>query len=179
MEQTEAILIRKRKWSDTSLITTWFTANHGKVTTVAKAARRAGSPFAGGLDLFHRVEIAYVCSRKSAVHTLREVRLIEPFNSVGTTNLFLCGYFAELVDLVTQPGCPAPEIFDLLNRAYRHLSNNPANTRALEFFENELCRLMGIEDSATCTLVAIETYCGRIPTSRKAAVDLLNPRITP
>ena len=166
MEQTEAILIRKRKWSDTSLITTWFTANHGKVTTVAKAARRAGSPFAGGLDLFHHVEIAYVCSRKSAVHTLREVRLIEPFDSVGTTNLFLCGYFAELIDLVTQPGCPAPEIFDLLNRS-------------LEFFENELCRLMGIEESATCTLVAIETYCGRIPISRKAAVDLLNPRTAP
>ena len=179
MEQTEAILIRKRKWSDTSLITTWFTASHGTVTTVAKAARRAGSPFAGGLDLFHHVELAYVSSRKSEVHTLREVRLIKPFNSVGTTNLFLCGYFAELVDLVTQPSCPAPEIFDLLNRAYRHLSNNPANTRALEFFENELCQLMGIEDSATCTLVAIETYCGRIPTSRKAAVDLLNPRITP
>ena len=57
--------------------------------------------------------------------------------------------------------------------------SGPASNRSLEFFENELCRLMGIEDSATCTLVAIETYCGRIPTSRKAAVDLLNPRTAP
>ena len=52
MEQTEAILIRRQAWSDTSLIVTWFTLAHGKVGTMAKAARRANSPFAGHLDFF-------------------------------------------------------------------------------------------------------------------------------
>ena len=175
MEQTEAILIRKRNWSDTSLIVTWFTAAHGKQTTIAKAARRAGSSFAGCLDLFHRAEIGFVASRKSQIHTLREVRVLEAFDSITAANLFLCGYFAELIDLVTEPGEPVPEIYDLLQRAVRHLKSQPASLRALDFFEGELCRHLGIHDDANNTLIAIETYCGRVPASRKAALNLLQP----
>lgn len=176
MEQTEAILIRKRNWSDTSLIVTWFTAAHGKQTTIAKAARRAGSPFTGCLDLFHRTEIGYVSSRKSSIHTLREVRILEAFDSITAANLFLCGYFAELIDLVTEPGVPAPEIYDLLQRAVHHLKSQPASLRALDFFEAELCRQMGIHDEANNAVTAIETYCGRVPASRKGALNLLHPQ---
>ncbi len=71
MEETEAILIRRQPWSDTSLIVTWFTLGHGKVGTMARAARRTHSPFAGVLDLFHRVEIAYVPGRRGPLGTLR------------------------------------------------------------------------------------------------------------
>ena len=179
MEQTEAILIRKTSWSDTSLIITWFTAAHGKLTTIARAARRAGSPFSGRLDLFHRVEIGFLPSRTSAMHTLREVRLVEVFASTSVANLFLCGYFAELVDLVTQPGESFPEIFDLLARASGHLSRAPATPRALEFFESELCRMLGVHDGTACPLAAIETYCGRIPASRMPALRMLTPTTAP
>jgi DNA repair protein RecO (recombination protein O) len=175
MEQTEAILIRKTPWSDSSLIITWFTAGHGKLTTVARAARRTGSPFSGRLDLFHKVEIGFLPSRKGVLHTLREVRLVETFSSTTAANLFLCGYFAELVDLATQPGEPFPEIYDLLARATAHLGRAPATPRALEFFENELCRLLGVHDGTSCALAAIETYCGRIPASRMPAMKLLHP----
>jgi hypothetical protein len=51
--------------------------------------------------------------------------------------------------------------------------------RALEFFESELCRMLGIHDGTACSKAAIETYCGRIPSSRMAALQLLSPRTTP
>ena len=179
MEQTEAILIRKQAWSDTSLITTWLTSGHGKVTAMARAARRPASPFAGRLDLFHKAEIAFATTKRGTLHTLREVRLLEIFSSSSAANLFLCGYFAELTDLVTQPGEPFPEIYDLFARATTHLGHSPASMRALEFFESELCRLLGVHDGTTCARAAIETYCGRIPSSRMAALQLLNPRSAP
>jgi DNA repair protein RecO (recombination protein O) len=179
MEQTEAILIRKTSWSDTSLIVTWFTAGHGKLTTIARAARRAGSPFCGRLDLFHRVEIGFLPSRRSEMHTLREVRMVDAFSSTSAVNVFLCGYFAELVDLVTQIGEPFPEIYNLLARASSHLSRSPATPRALEFFEDELCRVLGVYDDTSCALVAIETYCGRIPASRMPAVKMLSSTMIP
>jgi DNA repair protein RecO (recombination protein O) len=175
MEQTEAILIRRQAWSDTSLIVTWFTLAHGKIGTMAKAARRANSPFAGSLDLFHRVEIGYLPGRKTPLGTLREVRLLQPFDSKAASNVFLGGYFAELLDLATQPAHPHPEMFDLLARAVGHLNAKPASLRALEFFECELVRLLGIEDSASHPLHAIETYCGRVPASRRAALKMLAP----
>jgi DNA repair protein RecO (recombination protein O) len=174
MEQTEAILIRKQGWSDTSLITTWFTAGHGKISAVARSARRAGSPFAGSLDLFHKVEIAYVPPKRGTLATLREVRILSPFESTSTANVFLCGYFAELIDLSTQPGDSHPDVFDLLQRGISHLNTTPASMRALVFFETELCRILGIEDSNAHVLHAIETYCGKIPASRMPAVKLLS-----
>ena len=78
METTTAILLRKTKLSDTSLIITWFTEGHGKLKTVAKGARRPKSPFAGKLDLFFDAEISFARSKKSELHTLREVVLKNP-----------------------------------------------------------------------------------------------------
>ena len=175
MEQTEAILIRRRNWSETSLIVTWFTLDHGKVGTMARAARRANSPFAGLLDFFHRVEIGYLPGRQTPLGTLREVRMVSPFESKSAPNIFLGGYFAELLDLATQPSHPHPEIFDLLARALGHLNAKPATARALDFFERELVSLLGIGDPGTHPLEAIETYCGRVPRSRQAAFQMLHP----
>ena len=173
MEQTGAILIRRHAWSDTSLVLTWSTAAHGKVRTMAKGARRAGSPFTGRLDLFHRVEIAYVSARRGDLHMLREVRLLDPFASTAAANLFLAGYFAELVDRTTEPGHPVPEIHDLLERALVHLGGNPATEHALVFFEEELCRLLGILEARGAALASLERYCGKIPASRAEVLGLL------
>src|SRR6266705_2482495 len=65
VESTEAILLRKRRFSDTSLIVSWCTESLGCVQTIAKGARRPKSPFAGKLDLFFEAEISIVRGRKS------------------------------------------------------------------------------------------------------------------
>jgi recombinational DNA repair protein (RecF pathway) len=121
------------------------------------------------------VEIGYLPGRKTPLGTLREVKMLAPFESKSAANVFLGGYFTELLDLVTQPAHPHPEVFDLLSRAIAHLSDKPATLRALDFFERELVRLLGIEEAETHPLAAIETYCGRIPASRRAAIQMLTP----
>lgn len=176
MVQTEAILIRKQAWSDSSLIVTWFTADHGKVRAVARAARRSGSALAGKIDLFYKAEIAFTMSRRTPLCNLREVHLLEPFDAslVPYANIFLGGYFAEVLDLGIEPGHPAPEIYDLLVRAVEHLRTQTATTRSLEHFEREFCRLLGVGNQHP--LQAIETYCTRIPESRATAIRLLSGR---
>ena len=77
-----AILLRKRKFSDTSLIVSWCTESFGCIQTIAKGARRPKSPFAGKLDLFFEAEISIVRSRKSDLHTLTEVMLENPFAGI-------------------------------------------------------------------------------------------------
>lgn len=178
MEITPAILIRRRVWGDTSWIVTWLTLRHGKIATMARGARRPRSPFAGRLDLFYIDEISYALSQKSALHALREIQILEPFDAsrISSTNIFLCGYFAELADMATEPGTPVPEIFDLLRRAFAHLKSKPATLRALEHFERELGRLLGISDASSPPLSALESHGGRIPASRAALLRLLaNP----
>ena len=175
VEHSPAILIRRRAWGDTSWIVTWLTLGQGKVSTMARGARRPASPFAGKLDLFFIGEISFAPSRKSALHSLREVQILEPFDPSGlpSSNLFLCCYFAELAELATEPGTPVSAIFDLLARALRHHRKIAASLRAREFFEKELALALGIGDAATHPLAALEAHCGRIPRSRAALLRLL------
>ncbi len=175
MEQTEAILIRKQAWSDTSLIAMWLTPTHGKVRTLARAARRPGSPMAGKLDLFYRAEIAFAVSSRTSLHALREVNLLEAFDPPSVSSVFLCGYFAELADAATEAGQPAPEIYSLLARGVAHLRVREGSLRALEHFESELCRVLGVQDEQSHPLACIESYCGRIPASRGPALRMIRP----
>lgn len=171
MQESPAILIRRRAWSETSWIVTWLTRDHGKVSTVARGARRPSSPHAGKLDLFFVAEISFSVSRTSSLHSLREVRVLAGFPGRPVANVFLAGYFAELVDLITQPGEPVGPVYNLLERAVEFLRGSPASLRAMEHFERELSREIGV--ASADPLPALETYCGRIPASRQAVLRLL------
>jgi DNA repair protein RecO (recombination protein O) len=176
VETTPAILLRKTKLTETSLIVTWFTATHGKIKTVAKGARQGKSRFAGLLDLFFDCEIQFARSRRSELHQLREVAVREPHEALRLDypRVALAAYFVELIELVTEPDHPAPELYDLLQRAFGFLQTQPASLRALLHFENELTRLLGIQGQEGVTAaVAIGRAYHHLPSSRPALLKLI------
>ena len=176
METTAAILLRKTKLTETSLIITWFTADHGKIKTVAKGARQAKSKFAGVLDLFFDCEIQFARSRRSELHILREVALRNPHAGVRLdyARVALASYFVELIELVTETDHPAPELYELLQRAFGYLNAQEPNLRALLHFESELVRLLGIQGQAGVTpAVAMGRVYHHLPTSRPALLKQL------
>src|SRR5207248_8450224 len=146
MESTAAILLRKRKFSDTSLIVSWCTESFGCVQTVAKGARRAKNPFAGKLDLFFEAEISIVRSRKSDLHTLTEVALKNPFAGIRSNYLRTqtAAYFVELIEICTEREHREPQLFQLLHRAVGYLDVNDPSPRAIAYFETELARIAGV-----------------------------------
>ena len=178
METTNALLLRKTKLTETSLIVTWFTASHGLIKTVAKGARNPKSRFAGGLDLFFDCEIQYSRSRRSELHILRETLLRDPHEGLRTHHerVALAAYFVELLELVTEPGHPAPELHDLLDRALGYLNANPASRRPMLHFESELARLLGIRNAKVTAAVAIGRAYHRLPSSRPRLLKALPDR---
>jgi DNA repair protein RecO (recombination protein O) len=176
LETTTAILLRKTKLSDTSLIITWFTEGHGRLKTVAKGARRPKSSFAGKLDLFFEAEISFARSKKSELHTLREVMLKNPREGLRKSfqQVQLASYFVELVELVTETDHSAPELYDLLKRGLDYLETHPPTKRAMLHFESELSRLLGIHDKKeTSPAHAIGRIHGRLPAGRQELVAKL------
>jgi len=174
VEKARAILIRRIRFSETSLICVWLTRTHAKVKTSARGALRPGSAFAGKIDLFYEAEIAFAKSRTGDVHALREVALAQPFDGEGPhyANLTVAAYFAELVDRVTEPAGQAEEIFDLLQRAVGYLRSRRPEPRAITHFEAELCRALGVADHDP--LHALAAHCGRIPASRERALRAIS-----
>jgi DNA repair protein RecO (recombination protein O) len=168
VENTPAILLRKTRLTETSLIVTWLTRDLGKLKTVAKGARQAKSRFAGVLDLYYRCEIGLVRSRQSELHALREATLLEPYENLrfDYTRTAMAGYFVELLDLVTEPEHAAPELFDLLHRAFAHLHAQAATERALLHFESELTRLLGIAQPNLSPALALGRTYQTLPRGR-------------
>lgn len=178
METTDALLLRKTKLTETSLIVTWFTFAHGRIKTVAKGARRPKSRFAGVLDLFFDCEIQFARSRKSELHILREVALKNPHEGMRTDHrrVALVSYFVELIEMVTETDHPAPELYDLIRRAFGHLNEHAASRRAMLHFETELARLLGIQNAQVTAAVAIGRAHHKLPAARPALLKSLPER---
>ena len=181
VDSTTAILLRKTRLSETSVIVTWFSEAHGKIKTVAKGARQPKSRFAGVLDLFFDCEIQFVRSRTSDLHVLRDAALRDSFSGLRNdyTRVSLAAYFVELLELTTEFDQSAPELYDLLLRALRHLHEKPATLRALTHFEAELARLLGIAQANVAAAVALGRTYHRLPEARPALVKKLRPEALP
>lgn len=179
MESTHAILLRKRKLSDTSLIISWCTSSLGCVQTVAKGARGPKSPFAGKLDLFYEAEITLVRGRKSNLHTLREVALtnLSPGIRASYPRMQAASYFVELIELCTESDHDEPELFALLQRAFGFLNTKEPTAKAINHFEMELARIAGVHDVKAIKqnpAFALAGLFGKLPRSRAALLKALS-----
>ncbi len=177
-ESTNAILLRKRKLSETSLIVSWCSESLGKIDTVARGARRSKSPFAGKLDLFFEAEIQFTRSRRSSLHSLTEVALRNPYSGIRQNYLRTqtASYFVELIEISTEPEHSAPELFHLLQRAFGFLDGHDADRRAVHHFETELARFSGVHDRALLKAnpaAALGALFGRLPRGRDALLKAL------
>ena len=181
MESTAAILLRKRNFTDTSLIVSWCTESLGCIQTVAKGARRAKSPFAGKLDLFFEAEIQIARSRKADLHTLTEVVLKNPFAGIRTNYLRTqtAAYFVQLIEICTERDHHEPELFSLLGRAFGYLDANDSTLRAISHFETELARITGVHDAKKLKsdpAFALGNLFGKLPLSRTPLLKTLAAR---
>ena len=178
VESTAAILLRKRKFSDTSLIISWCSESFGCIQTIAKGARRPKSPFAGKLDLFFEAEVSIARSRKSDLHTLTEVVLKNPFAGIRHNYLRTqtAAYFVELIEICTERDHREPELFMLLHRAFGYLDTNDPTPRAVSHFETELARIAGVHDEKKLKAdpaFALGNLFGRLPLSRTPLLKTL------
>ena len=143
-ERTEAIVLRRQPVTETSLIVTWFTRDFGKLKTMAKGARRLKGPFQGRIDLFYRDEIAWLRSKRSALHLLVDCFLENAHaplrGSVAT--LTAASYAAELVELATEMEDPNPKVFELLETVLTALEQG-RNDGVLIWFELQLLTVCG------------------------------------
>ena len=116
IESASGLILRTRRLTETSLIIHWLTPNLGRLATVAKGALRPKSPFRGKLDLFFLADFSFLRSRRSELHTLREVSIRETYPAIRRElgRVQQASYAAALVEQVTETETPLPEIFELV-----------------------------------------------------------------
>lgn len=117
IESAKGIILRTRPLTETSLIVQWLTADCGRIATVAKGARRSRSAYAGKLDLFYEADFNFTRSRRSDLHTLREVNLLETHAPLRSDLALLrqAAYAAALIEQTTETDTPLPSVHDLMH----------------------------------------------------------------
>lgn len=146
-ERSEGIVLRVRPLTETSLIVQWITRDHGRIATVAKGARRPKSSFVGKLDLYFLAEFSFQRSRRSDLHTLREVvpKTTHPELRKDIHRLQQAAYAVALLELATEPETPLPELYELWLGFLSHLQAQPAQPLLVIGWEMKLLAATGLQ----------------------------------
>ena len=146
IESATGLVLRTRPLTETSLIINWLTAEQGRVSTVAKGARRPKSVFAGKLDLFYLADFSFTRSRRSELHTLREVSLRETHSPLRTELGYLqqAAYCAALIEIATEQDTPLSAVFELMRGLLEHLPRQAPLPQTIFAFELKLLSELGL-----------------------------------
>lgn len=150
-ERATGVILRTQPLTETSLIVNWLTREAGRVQTVAKGARRPKSPFHGRLDLFFVADFSFQRSRRSDLHTLREIQLRGFHGGLRTDieRLHQAAYCTRLIELATEPEATIPVIHDLFLGVLSTLeTGGAANANSVLAFEGKLLRELGLDPVA-------------------------------
>ncbi|MEE8118605.1 MAG: DNA repair protein RecO [Gammaproteobacteria bacterium] len=134
-----AFLLHGYNYRDSSRLLEFFTKEHGRLTAIAKGARRARSKFKAVLQPFNVLLISWSGGElpilTSAEPHGNQIRL-------DGKALYSGFYMNELVLRLTAKRDPHPEIFGLLDQALHDLNTHGSNI-ALRLFEKGLLEALG------------------------------------
>ena len=152
-ESATGIILRTRPLTETSLIVQWLTPQFGRLSTVAKGARRSKSPFLGRLDLFYEADFTFSRSRRSDLHTLREVSVREMHKTLreGMGYLRQAAYCAALIEQTTETETPLHAIHKLLGDFLAMLPQRPPQPLNIFAFELKLLAELGQQPDVSKT----------------------------
>src|ERR1051325_10576654 len=127
IERAQGLVLRTRPFTETSRIVQWLTPEFGRISTVAKGARRPKSPFRGKLDLFYLADFNFHRSRRSELHFLKEVSLLEMHNPLRAELGYLqqASYCATLITQTTETETPLPAVYELMRSLLEYLPKHP------------------------------------------------------
>jgi len=97
---TEALLLRCVDFSESDRVVHLLTPDLGRITAIAKGARRSVKRFPGTLDVFNHVRIQVFRPRGSGMARLEQAVLVAPFLSLrdSPARFALASYLLELLD---------------------------------------------------------------------------------
>ena len=144
--RTLGLVVRTVDVFETSLIMTAFTRDLGKVSGLAKGARRLKSPMQGGLDLLAVSDIVLLHKGTEALDLIIEASSSERFEPLrrDLAALYAGYYIAELLSDLTDFHDPHPRLFDAAAVTLRHLGDPGLRPRRVFRFELACLRELGL-----------------------------------
>ena len=143
---TPAVLLRRIDFGDYDVIITLFSLDRGKISAIAKSAKRSTKRFSGILELFSALEVVCGSRRGKGLPVLQEAVLTHPFSKIRADILktAYASYWAEMIYAWTEEGVKLVELYDLLMHVLATLDEGKTPEAALSIlFQMRFLTLSG------------------------------------
>lgn len=173
-----AYIVHTRPYRDSSLLVDIFSRSHGRISTVAKGAKRAKSKFNGLLQPFCLLMLSW--SGKGDLMTLTDAEQQQPALKMKGSQLISGFYINELLACLLQRHDPHQTLFDVYHETLCVLEKGEQDEPVLRRFESYLLQETGyglILDHDVESGEAIQTdarYCYHI---ERGPVKLDSPAV--
>lgn len=164
----QAFIIGKTDYGESDLIISLFSLSRGRISAIAKGAKRSRRRFPGTLEIFSLVTFEGFIKNPLALTRIDECRLIRPFPAIQEhlERYFWACYLIEIISRCCPERQAGREIFKLLEELMAFL-DNPKNIRnfncQMRLFELQIIGLLGYQpDFSDCRL------CGRTFSEKEA-----------
>jgi DNA repair protein RecO (recombination protein O) len=144
---TPAMMLRKKDFGDYDLIITFFTLKEGKITVIAKSAKKSTKRFGGILELFSILDVVYGTGRRKGLPVLQEAALKHPFPGIRSSMLkaAYASYWTELINEWMEDGHAEIRLYQLFYHVLKELDAGPAPEGALSIlFQMRFLKMFGL-----------------------------------
>lgn len=141
LQVQRSFILHRRDYTESSLLLDVFTEDHGRISLLAKGARRPRSALKGILQAFTPLSLTW--SGKSGLATLRQAEALSLGIPLYGVNLYSAMYVNELIGRVIQPNSPYPELFHDYLTVLTELAQASNPEPALRRFELGLLQALG------------------------------------
>jgi DNA repair protein RecO (recombination protein O) len=143
---TPAILLRRLDYGDFDLILTFLSLQRGKISLIAKSAKKSTKRFAGILELFSLMEVVAGTGKGRGLTVLQEATLISPYSTIRNDirKTAYASYWCELLNNWVEENQKQAALYYLLKHALSQLDGGaPAAAEISIFFQMRLLYLSG------------------------------------
>jgi len=139
------IVLRRIDLGEKDRILTIYSKEHGKLSAVAKGARRPGSKLAGASEPFTYAKMMLSSGRDLDVLSQADIRESFPNVKREMASVAYAVYLLELVHHFVDERQPNPELFDTLLSTMYILESGTDPEITARYFELQLLSMMGYE----------------------------------
>ncbi|MFQ5540145.1 MAG: DNA repair protein RecO, partial [Candidatus Binatia bacterium] len=149
---TPAIVLRSRPFGESDKIVSFLTRDYGKVTGIAKGAKRSRKRFVNVLEPFCLVNLHFQERPHSSLTFIHACDWILVFKdlTMNLEKIAYASYLVEITDELTREREENRSLFEHLKQGLVTIEENQPSLSLLAIFQMKLLRLSGYQPMLDC-----------------------------
>ncbi|HIJ79419.1 MAG: DNA repair protein RecO [Desulfobulbaceae bacterium] len=145
LKQAPAVIVQVKDHGDSDKIVTLYTLDEGKISAIAKGAKRSKKRFVNKLELFSLLNVSYAPGRTTSLARLDQAELITNYPSLHQNygQYVAASLLCELVLFWTREHDREDELFQLLTWALEGLAMGVTSAQLIIFFHVKMLEILG------------------------------------